>query len=254
MITLGIEEPVITPRAWAEMDSLSVPCDRCLLVFWGRPFDIAKSVLGCVEEERKLKIPALRGARGRYGGVEICVYRLYIGAPAAAMAMELLIAAGIRKFLVFGGCGAVHPSVRIYDIVVPTWGVREEGTSYHYLPPHVVPKPSERIVEILRRELEPITESLGIGLHLGGVWTTDAIFRQTRDKVRKYGSMGVLAVDMESTALMTIAMYRGVELGITLVVTDELYGERWVMYQNDDRMAEIEKGVVQTMVKTLATL
>jgi len=193
MITPGLEEPVIDPRTWVEMEGFEAPCDRCLLVFWGRPFDIAKDVLEDVEEESKLKIPALRGARGRYGDAEICVYRLYIGAPAATIAMELLIAAGVRKFLVFGGCGAIHPSVKIYDIVVPTWSIREEGTSYHYLPPDTVPRPSERIVKILQWELDP-------------------------------------------------------------VVTDELYRDKWVIYQDDERMAEIEKEAVETMIRVLARI
>ncbi len=196
MIVLGREEPVIDPRTWVEMEGFRAPCDRCLFVFWGRPFDIAKSVLEDVVEESKLRIPALKGAWGRYRDTRVCVYRLYIGAPAATIAMELLIAAGIRKFLVFGGCGAIHPSVRIYDVVIPTWGIREEGTSYHYLPPDVVPRPSDRVAKILHKELSPVAQRLSIKLHLGGIWTTDAIFRQTRDKVRKYSEMNALGVDM----------------------------------------------------------
>ncbi len=101
------------------MDGFEAPCDRCLFVFWGRSFDIAKGILEGVEEE-KLRIPALRGARSRYGGVEIYVYRLCISAPVVTIAMEILIASGVKKFLVFGGCGAMHPSGRIYDIVVLT--------------------------------------------------------------------------------------------------------------------------------------
>jgi len=251
VITLGLEEPVVDPKLWVEMEGLRVRCDRSLLVFWGRPFEIAKSLLADVEEEQKLKIPALRGAMGRYGGSEVCVYRLFIGSPAAVIAAELLIAVGVKKFLVFGGCGAIHPSVKIYDLVIPTWGIREEGASYHYLPPDVVPRPSERIVKVLEEELKPVARSLGIGLHLGGVWTTDALFRETRDKVRKYSEMNVLCVDMESTALMSVAMYRGVELGIVHVVTDQLYGDKWTMYSDDNRMTKVEKEAVQTLIKVL---
>jgi len=56
-----------------------------------------------------------------------CVCRIYIGAPAAVMAMVLLIAASVEKFLVFGGCGAIYPSMKIYNIVMPTWGIRGDG-------------------------------------------------------------------------------------------------------------------------------
>ncbi len=254
MIMMGKEEPVITPKDWAEMEGLEHLCDRCLLVLWTRSLEYAKAVLRDVVEEPKMKIPALKGVRGRYGDASVCIYRTYIGAPAVAMAMELLIAAGVRKFILFGGCGAIHPSVKIYDLVVPTWGVREEGTSYHYLPPGTVPKPSENVSKIIEKTLRSVARELGVNLHVGGIWTTDAIFRQTRDKVRKYSSEGVLAVDMESTALMAIAMYRGVELGIAHVVTDELYGEKWTMYSDDDMMARVEKEVVQSLIEVLARI
>ncbi len=252
MITLGLEEPVITPRAWVEMDGFRSLCDRCLFVAWARPLKYARKFLEDAVEETKLRIPAVKGVIGRYGDAEVCVYQIYIGAPAAAMAMELLIAAGVKKFILFGGCGAIHSSVKIYDLVVPTWGVREEGTSYHYLPLHVVPKTSEKVSRAIEEILRPMARELNINLHVGGIWTTDAIFRQTRDKVRGYSSKGVLAVDMESTALMAVAMYRGTELGIVHVVTDELYGEKWVMYSDDNKMAEIEKRVVQILIEILA--
>ncbi len=254
MITLGLEEPVITPKAWNKMDNFKASCDRVLFVAWTRPLEYAKKFLEDAVEEAKLKIPAVKGVVGRYGDAKICVYRIYIGAPAAAMAMELLIAAGVRKFILFGGCGAIHPSVKIYDLVVPTWGIREEGTSYHYLPPDVVPEPSSYVSKAIEEKLRPVTKELSINLHVGGIWTTDAIFRQTRDKVRKYSSKGVLAVDMESTALMAVAMYRGVELGIVHVVTDELHGRQWTMYQDDNKMAKIEKKTVEILIEILARL
>ena len=146
----------------------------------------------------------------------------------------------------------MHSSVRIHDIVVPTWGIGEEGTSYHYLPPDVVPKPSERIMEILWKELDPVARRLSVKLHLGGVWSTDAIFRETRDKVRKYSEMNALCVDMESAALMTIAMYRSVELGIALNVTDELHGEKWRFCRDSERAELVEREAVQTLLEALA--
>lgn len=142
--------------------------------------------------------------------------------------------------------------MKIYDLVVPTWSVREEGTSYHYLPLDVVPKPSEYVSKAIEEILRPMARELNINPHVGSIWTTDAIFRQTRD--RRYSSKGVLAVDIESTALMTVAMYRGVKLGIVHVVTDELYGEKWVIYSDDSKMTEIEKKIVESLIETLAKL
>jgi len=253
MIEPGAGEPVIDPRKWVKMINFEAPCDRCLLAFLRTPLDVGKKIFEEIEES-VLKIPTLGNIKGRYRGVDICVAMPYFGAPAAVMALELLIAAGIRKFIVYGAAGAIHPSVKIFDIVVPTWGIREEGVSYHYLPENIVLKPSEKVVKILVEKLSPLARSLNIRLHIGGIWTTDAIFRETRDKIAKYSSMNILAVDMESTALMSVAMFRGVDLGIALIITDELYRESWRIFSDKRKMARIEEEVVKALFEVLVRI
>ncbi|RLE93906.1 MAG: hypothetical protein DRN04_05445 [Thermoprotei archaeon] len=252
MILPGAGEPIIDPRTWIKMSNFEAPCDRCLLAFIKTPLDIGKKIFEEIEESM-LKIPTLGNIKGRYKGVDVCVAMPYFGAPAAVMALELLIAAGVKKFIVYGGAGAIHPSVKIFDIIVPTWDIREEGTSYHYLPSDVIPKPRERIVKILNEKLSHVAQKLGVQLHTGGIWTTDAIFRETKDKVTKYSSMNILAIDMESTALMSVAMFRGVDLGIALIITDELYRESWKIFSGKRKMARIEE-VVKTLFEVLVRI
>ena len=150
-----------------------------------------------------------------------------IGAPYAAMLMETLIAWGARQFLFLGWCGAISPNVKIGDLLIPTAAIIDEGTSGHY-PTAALPltasHPAKPAVERIRhhfsaREPRP---------HLGAVWTTDAIFRETPAKIRHYREKGALAVDMETSALFTVAEYRGVEIGSILVVSDELSSLKWM--------------------------
>ena len=61
----------------------------------------------------------------------------------------------------------------------------------------------------------------------GDVWTTDALFRETRAKAQRYGRKGLLAVEMELSALLTVAAFRKVRLGGLMVISDELAGPRW---------------------------
>ena len=61
----------------------------------------------------------------------------------------------------------------------------------------------------------------------GEVWTTDAPYRETPEKIEFYQKRGVLAVEMELSALMTLALYREVKLGGLLVVSDELFDLKW---------------------------
>ncbi len=256
LIVPGAGEPVVSPMDWVRRSRFRPLCDRCVLVFWDRLLSAVRDSLErvLVAEERP-RVPAtLGGVVGELGGARVCAYRVWSGAPAAAMALEFLVAAGIRRFIVLGGCGAINPSVGVFDIVVPSWGIREEGTSYHYLPPGVVPRPSGKALRLLVAELRDAARELGVGLHVGGVWSIDAVFRETRDKVRKYSSMGALCVDMESTDLMAVAAYRGVELGLAHIVTDELYTGSWRVYSDRERMARVEKRVALAALSALARM
>ena len=67
----------------------------------------------------------------------------------------------------------------------------------------------------------------GIEIHRGLVWTTDALYRETASKVAYYQRKGILAVEMEMSALLTVAAYRGVSLAGLLTVSDELSSLKW---------------------------
>lgn len=145
-----------------------------------------------------------------------------LGAPMAVMALEKLIALGGRRFVVFGSCGALSPALRIGDPLMPTWAVSQEGTSQHYPlaePPLVSPHLYRAVADFLAQR--------GLAPQNGGVWTTDAPYREHREVVRHYQAQGVMAVDMEFSALFTVAAFRQVELAAVMVVSDLLSGNRW---------------------------
>ena len=147
-----------------------------------------------------------------------------VGAPYAVMVLESLIAGGVREVIYFGWCGAVSPDVGIGDILVPTSAFIDEGTSRHYLrSSSLVSHPSESLVD----KITAILVQKGCFYHRGPVWSTDAIFRETRDKVRKYQAQQALAVEMEVSALFTVGNYREIDLAAILVVSDELSTFQW---------------------------
>lgn len=167
------------------------------------------------------KAPDLNGSHeGRVIG-DVAIFRSYPGAPASGMLMEEAIAAGAERVLMLGLAGSISPNVRMGDLVLPTWAIREEGLSYHYLPPARVPRPSRGLLRSLRSSLE------GESYHEGGVWTTDAVFREGPSKIKKYAKAEAVAVEMECSALMAIAMYRKVEFAALLTITDEVFGKDW---------------------------
>ena len=147
-----------------------------------------------------------------------------IGAPYAAMVLETLVAWGVRKIIFFGWCGAVSKKVKIGDIIVATGAVIDEGTSRHYnANGHDLAYPSGQILE----ETKKAFIENDLSFHEGLVWSTDAIYRETREKVEHFQKKGVLAVEMELSALFTVGSCRDVEVTGILVVSDEVSTYKW---------------------------
>ena len=146
-----------------------------------------------------------------------------VGAPLAAAFMEELIARGVHTFLACGSAGVLIPELAMGHVVVPTSAVRDEGTSYHYLPAsrtvEQTPSAVKAIIAVLERHDVPHVQ--------GATWTTDAIYRETRDKVRRRAEEGCVTVDMEAAALFAVAAFRGVTIGQLLYAGDDLSGEAW---------------------------
>lgn len=159
------------------------------------------------------------------GSPSLSVAGPMIGAPYAVMVMETLIAWGVKEILYFGWCGAVSPDVRIGDIIVPTSAVIDEGTSHHYLKSDGSPaRPSADSV----KKIEEALRSMALSFHSGAIWTTDAIFRETRDKVERRRHDGALAVEMEVSAIFTVAKFRSIDACALLVVSDEVSPSKWI--------------------------
>lgn len=147
----------------------------------------------------------------------------FLGAPQAVMGMERMIALGARRIWVLGWCGSLQPDLRIGALVIPCGAISEEGTSRHYPIGRERPETSDELNQMLEEGLK----GKGRSFTKGTIWTTDAPYRETPAKVKGYQKRGVLAVEMEMSALMTLAIYRGVKLAGLLVVSDELFDLKW---------------------------
>ena len=146
-----------------------------------------------------------------------------VGAPMAAICLEKLIALGARRILVYGWCGSLHPALVAGDLFIPTGGCSEEGTSGHYQGAAGNGDDSLRL-----RLIDALTGADAFATpKQGWIWTTDAVYRETREKVEQYGARGILAVDMEYTALRTVAAFRRANLAAVMLVSDELFHRSW---------------------------
>jgi purine-nucleoside phosphorylase len=165
----------------------------------------------------------------------VCLTGPGIGAPYAAMMLETLISWGACRIIFLGWCGAVSEQVKIGDIILPTAAVVDEGTSRNYIEPvNGQSKPMSSMVSLV----EQVLEDNRVDFHSGKIWTTDAVYRETREKVESYQKQGVLAVEMEISALFSVAQFRQVELGAMLVVSDELSSLTWRPGFKDQRFVK----------------
>ena len=161
--------------------------------------------------------------KAKHRNQNISIVGPMLGAPHAVMILEKLIVLGAKKILFLGWCGSVQESVQIGDLLVPDRAMIGEGTSGYYASGNVGPKPSNGIVKAIEDSLE----ACSIPFHKGLVWSTDAPYRETRQKVLLLQQEEVLGVDMEVSALFTAARFRQVEIGALLVVSDELGSLQW---------------------------
>lgn len=191
------------------------------------PFDYR----GLIEEARNVEeIEAWKNRNNQIhrGDGWVAVQSPY-GAPNAVMLLEELVAFGVKRVVYLGYCGSLQEKVGIGDIVIPTEAVREEGTSYHYL------REGERSVPdlLLQKQLFSWMKKIcPTTIHVGKIWTTDAPYRETPNKVSLYRGEGILGVDMEMSAAFVFGMVRGISIGTVLLVSDEVRErmEHWIFF------------------------
>ncbi len=150
-------------------------------------------------------------------GIEITFCQAPLGGAGAVQIMEQLIAGGASEIIAAGCCGALVDDVE-GDFFVPTKALRQEGTSYHYLPPAREVELSEKAVEAIERAL--IND--GKGYRKCKTWTTDGFYRETKEMVMYRKEEGYSVVEMECASLAACAKMREVLFGQILFTADSL--------------------------------
>jgi purine-nucleoside phosphorylase len=161
----------------------------------------------------------LLGFTGRYQGVPVSVQTTGMGAPSASIVAEELIGLGARVLLRVGTCGAVDEGLAPGDLVIPQGAVPLDGATRQYLegrPYAPVPDPG------LFLALWKGAEALGYPHHVGLVATEDAFYATTPEGARAWSRYGVLAFEMEASALFLIGKMRGARAGAILAVSNRI--------------------------------
>lgn len=156
-------------------------------------------------------------------GASAAVFLPLIGGPGAGGTLEESIPQGGKYFVYFGAAGVLNREVTHGKLLLPTAAIRDEGFSYHYLPPT---NEVELDLESVAACREALT-ALGYPFAEGKTWTTDAFFRETRDKTERRREQGCISVEMECASLAAVARFRGVRFAQFFYATDTLDGDGW---------------------------
>ncbi|KAA3620137.1 MAG: hypothetical protein DWQ05_05250 [Calditrichaeota bacterium] len=158
-----------------------------------------------------------------YNGKRIAALHPGIGDAYAAAMFEEIIARGCRKFIVCGSSGVLDDEIAMGHVLVPVSAVRDDGASYHYLPPsrevEAHPAAVVAIEKVLSRNKIPFIRTK--------TWTTSGLYRETRQRMEARKNEGCLTVEMEAAALFAVAEFRNVPLGQILYGGDSLGGAEW---------------------------
>ncbi len=159
----------------------------------------------------------------RFTDADILITLGIVGCPSCAGNLDLFHAMGIKKTMFCGGGGVLDKNIEVGQILVVDGAIRDEGFSYHYIEPSRYIYTDRTVTEKIIRYLEGNSVSYIRGL----TWTTDALFRETADRIARRKEEGAKIVEMEQAGCIAVAQFRGFAYGALIYGGDDVSQEEW---------------------------
>jgi len=224
--------------------------EYCVITFF-------REVLEAMEKEGRIKAVKFLNCETmdvpiyemEYMGKKVHLSLGYVGAAGSAAFLEELIASGFNKFIVCGGAGVLRKDIAVGHLIIPTSAIRDEGVSYHYLPPAREIECNPEVVGKIEEEFNKFK----IDYIKAKTWTTDSFYRETEKKIELRKSEGCVTVEMEAAAFLAVAEFRNVKLGLVLYGGDDLSAVAWDS-RNWHNRAEVRKNLVDISIRICFSL
>lgn len=158
-----------------------------------------------------------------YKGERFAFFHAFVGEPACVSQYEDLIAMGSKCLILLGNCGVLDKNIQDCGIIIPTKAIRDEGCSYHYAPASNTIDVNLKYVDLFK---EVLTE-LNYPWVEGTTWTTDACYRETRDKVNRRKEQGAICVEMECAGMQALCNFRHTDFFQFFYAGDNLDHSAW---------------------------
>ena len=223
--------PVLTPELYLGLNRPVLP-ETFFLFFYDSPkmkelFKISKPIKIC-------NIPGSHFELEGFG-----YKKMLMGSDMSVFMLELLIACGVKRFIVFGTACAVVESLKISDMCIVEKAVCEEAVSMHYASykGEIAAAVNSNVL------LKQCMEEISLPVKAVKTCTIPAIFRETEGKIKQWRSESVSVLDMEASALMSVANFRNVEISFLFFISDRIIGGNWergesIKYNNEFQLID----------------
>ena len=160
----------------------------------------------------------------KYNGTLLTLFMAGVSGVWTSADIEELHAQGVEKVVIFGNCGVLDSKIEDCSIIIPTLAYREEGTSYHYI------DDDRETIEVnpkYRDDFKKILKKYDFDYIEAPTWTTDAFYRETKNKIKKYKDLGVKTVEMEGATIAAVCKYLNMDYFTFYYAGDNLDSVEW---------------------------
>jgi purine-nucleoside phosphorylase len=164
----------------------------------------------------------LFGFTGTYRGTPVSVQTSGMGTPSLSIVVEELLRLGAKRLIRVGTCGGIAPGLRTGELVIATAACPTDGATSTYLHGEAFAPAADFA---LTRALVDAADAAGVSARTGLVASVDVFYNPDDDYAKRWRERGVLAFEMEASALFFLAARAGVQAACALTVSDVLSEE-----------------------------
>jgi uridine phosphorylase len=161
-------------------------------------------------------------ATGKFGNTTVTATSTGVGCPSTSIAVEELARAGTTHFIRVGSTAALQPHIQTGDIIINVGTLRNDGTSRAYVPENFPAVPDHFLTRALIDAALELQRDQGFGLHVGLNACDDAFYAETPEWIQNLARYKLLNVEMESSAVFTVAHQRGLSAAMVCAVSGNL--------------------------------
>jgi uridine phosphorylase len=185
---------------------------------------------------------------GSLAGIKVTAMNGGRFSPDTAITTEIICESKIPHLIRIGSCGALREDIKIGDLIVVDSAIRGDGVTPYYVKDDFVTKSDKD----LTKSIIDVATAAGKRVHTGACWTTDALLQETKERVNGAIKKGAIAVDMVTSALLTICQLKNVKAAVILAVSDNIVtGEMGFVnpmyYMAESAMIEIVLNTVKKL-------